>query len=133
MEINSILQEYISPMDFIGLVRCIATFEGMDRPETILDFDDSCLAAVWDGGKQGVMVSGTIHKLFQLRPLELVQVAAHEIGHVQAGHIFQPFRRLLSLFSEKRYRKREREADDWAEKYAYRDAWRITYRGWDFV
>jgi len=125
------LREYISPMDFIGLVRCIAEFEKMDRPEVVLDFDD-CIAAVWEKKGTGIMVSGTISRLYTLGPLELLYVAAHEIGHVKVGHLGRRLRRLLTIISRKRYAASEQEADDWAAKYAFSQAWRITYREWDF-
>jgi len=134
MDLDGSLREFISPFDFIGLIRCIATFENIDRPEVIFDFEPDCLASIWDDKKEGIMVSGMLSKMFYYSPLYLLHIAAHEIGHLMSGHLHERFyHHLLAVFFEKRYYAREVEADKWAERYAFKHAWRTSYRDWNFM
>lgn len=135
MSINTMLQDYISPMDFVGLVRCIAEFEGVPQEEleTGLDLDMFYYAVIQKQEK--VEVLGSAVRLFAKQPLELLQTAAHEIGHFRCGHLKHSFKQFIKFMFRPTttWKEEEGEADKWAETYASKSEWKTCYRGWDFL
>ncbi len=105
--------------DFPGLVRAIAHFNNMsvDHIEFTYNTEPFEYASVdnhWT-------ITGSIGNLSERNSFELLQTAAHEIGHVMCDH-FTPsiFRRLQRKLSKKISMDilEEAEADDFASQYA---------------
>jgi len=108
--------------DFPGLVRAFGHFAGIEDIDFIFDLDKESIATVcWNFEDQAWNISGSLVGLLTLIDDHMVQVAAHEIGHIVCYH-FRPnltrslLRRVINKYIET---LEEREADKYAERYAH--------------
>lgn len=123
---------YLNWYDFIGLVRCIIHFEGLNSIiEAKVDFhiEDNAYASIYWYLDGSYGIRGSV-LLREKSPMGLLSTAAHEVGHYLLGHFNVRNRRFFRVIRKLRRivvfsdiyafleDKQEREANEFAEKYS---------------